>query len=71
MMIGINHAGTSALRTLLKQNSDLDITAIDRSDNISFLGCGIALNFVLEKSKKECYVCKNKGFTPNSHLYKE
>ena len=30
-----------------------------------------AINFVLEKSKKECYVCKNKGFTPNSHLYKE
>ena len=44
IIIGINHAGTSALRTLLKQNSDLDITAIDRSDNISFLGCGIALS---------------------------
>ena len=30
-----------------------------------------AINFVLENSKKECYVCKNKGFTPNSELYKE
>ncbi|MGL5591215.1 MAG: FAD-dependent oxidoreductase [Mycoplasmoidaceae bacterium] len=44
IIIGINHAGTSALRTLLKQNSSLEITAIDKSDNISFLGCGIALS---------------------------
>ena len=43
VIIGINHAGTSALRTLLAQNREHQITAYDRNDNISFLGCGIAL----------------------------
>ncbi len=43
IIIGINHAGTSALRTLLAQNSAHQITAYDRNTNISFLGCGIAL----------------------------
>jgi NADPH-dependent 2,4-dienoyl-CoA reductase/sulfur reductase-like enzyme len=43
IVIGINHAGTSAVRTLLAQNKNNEITAYDRNDNISFLGCGIAL----------------------------
>ncbi|MBL8026683.1 MAG: FAD-dependent oxidoreductase [Fibrobacteres bacterium] len=43
ILIGINHAGTSALRTLLAQNSGHEVTAYDRNTNISFLGCGIAL----------------------------
>ncbi|HJO91954.1 MAG TPA: FAD-dependent oxidoreductase [Victivallales bacterium] len=43
IVVGINHAGTSAVRTLIAQNKDLEITAYDRNDNISFLGCGIAL----------------------------
>jgi NADPH-dependent 2,4-dienoyl-CoA reductase/sulfur reductase-like enzyme len=43
IIVGINHAGTSALRTLLAQNSNHDVTAYDRNTNISFLGCGIAL----------------------------
>lgn len=43
VVIGINHAGTSALRTLLAQNKNHAVTAYDRNDNISFLGCGIAL----------------------------
>ena len=43
VVIGINHAGTSAIRTLLTQNPDLEINAYDRNSNISFLGCGIAL----------------------------
>ncbi|MBF0384729.1 MAG: FAD-dependent oxidoreductase [Candidatus Omnitrophica bacterium] len=43
IIVGINHAGTSALRTMLAQNSTHEITAYDRNDNISFLGCGIAL----------------------------
>ncbi len=43
IVIGINHAGTSALRTLLKQSKEHEVLAIDRSNNISFLGCGIAL----------------------------
>jgi NADPH-dependent 2,4-dienoyl-CoA reductase/sulfur reductase-like enzyme len=43
ILVGINHAGTSALRTLLAQNSAHQVTAYDRNTNISFLGCGIAL----------------------------
>ncbi len=43
ILIGINHAGTSALRTLLAQNKGYEVTAYDRNTNISFLGCGIAL----------------------------
>ncbi|HRR06646.1 MAG TPA: FAD-dependent oxidoreductase, partial [Victivallales bacterium] len=43
VVIGVNHAGTSAVRTLLAQNPDLEVVAFDRNDNISFLGCGIAL----------------------------
>lgn len=43
IIIGINHAGTSALRTLVAQNSGHTIVAYDRNTNISFLGCGIAL----------------------------
>ena len=43
IIVGINHAGTSALRTLLAQNAAHQITAYDRNTNISFLGCGIAL----------------------------
>lgn len=44
VVIGINHAGTSAIRTLLSQNPEHHVTAFDRNDNISFLGCGIALS---------------------------
>jgi len=43
IVVGINHAGTSAIRTLLTQNPDVEVTAYDRNTNISFLGCGIAL----------------------------
>ncbi len=43
VVVGVNHAGTSAIRTLLAQNPDAEVVAFDRNDNISFLGCGIAL----------------------------
>lgn len=43
IVIGVNHAGTSFIRTLLTQNKNAEVIAFDRNDNISFLGCGIAL----------------------------
>lgn len=43
IVVGINHAGTSAIRTLMTQNPKLKVTAYDQNTNISFLGCGIAL----------------------------
>ncbi|MBM4153392.1 MAG: NADH oxidase, partial [Kiritimatiellaceae bacterium] len=44
VVVGVNHAGTSAIRTLLSQNKTHKVVAFDRNDNISFLGCGIALS---------------------------
>jgi NADPH-dependent 2,4-dienoyl-CoA reductase/sulfur reductase-like enzyme len=44
VVVGVNHAGTSAIRTLLSQNKEHKVVAFDRNDNISFLGCGIALS---------------------------
>lgn len=42
IVIGCNHAGTWAAKTLAG-NPDCTVTAYDRNDNISFLACGIAL----------------------------
>lgn len=43
VVIGINHAGTSVVRSLLSLDPNLEVIALDRNSNISFLGCGIAL----------------------------
>lgn len=43
VLIGINHAGTTAVKALIRNNPDAEVVAYDRNDNISFLGCGIAL----------------------------
>lgn len=43
VLIGINHAGTTAVKALVRSNPNAEVVAYDRNDNISFLGCGIAL----------------------------
>jgi len=43
VLVGVNHAGTSMLRTLKTLNKDIEVAAYDRNTDISFLGCGIAL----------------------------
>lgn len=43
VVIGCTHAGTSAVKTILKENPEAKITVFERNDNISFLSCGIAL----------------------------
>lgn len=44
VFLGVNHAGTVAISTLLDNNSkDFEVIAIEKNDNCSFLGCGIAL----------------------------
>ncbi|WP_339034416.1 FAD-dependent oxidoreductase [Spiroplasma endosymbiont of Cantharis rufa] len=43
IVIGTNHAGTTAVRTLRRLDKNMEITTYDQNDNISFLGCGIAL----------------------------
>ena len=43
VVIGVNHAGTTALKAIIRSNPNSEVVAYDRNDNISFLGCGIAL----------------------------
>ena len=43
VVIGCTHAGTAAVKTILRENPEAEITVFERNDNISFLSCGIAL----------------------------
>jgi NADPH-dependent 2,4-dienoyl-CoA reductase/sulfur reductase-like enzyme len=43
VVIGCTHAGTSAVKTILKEHPDAQVTVFERNNNISFLSCGIAL----------------------------
>ncbi|WCA22397.1 FAD-dependent oxidoreductase [Candidatus Phytoplasma oryzae] len=43
IIIGCTHAGTTAAKTMLKQNKDIQVSIYEKNDNVSFLSCGIAL----------------------------
>ncbi len=44
IVIGTNHAGTHAVSTLIENyNDSVEVTTYDKNNNISFLGCGMAL----------------------------
>lgn len=43
IVVGANHAGTAALNTILDNYKDNEVIAFDSNNNISFLGCGMAL----------------------------
>ncbi|MGY4105384.1 FAD-dependent oxidoreductase [Ignavigranum ruoffiae] len=43
VVIGCTHAGTSAVKTVLNEHPEAQVTVYERNDNISFLSCGIAL----------------------------
>ncbi|MGL5259109.1 MAG: H2O-forming NADH oxidase, partial [Lachnospiraceae bacterium] len=43
IVVGVNHAGTAAINTILDHYPNSQVVAFDRNDNISFLGCGMAL----------------------------
>lgn len=44
IVVGANHAGTYAINTLADNYKDsVTVTTYDKNDNISFLGCGMAL----------------------------
>ena len=43
VVVGANHAGTSAVKTLLTNYPDNEVIVFDANSNISFLGCGMAL----------------------------
>ncbi|AHF57464.1 FAD-dependent oxidoreductase [Spiroplasma eriocheiris] len=43
IVVGTNHAGTTAVRTLRRLDPSAEIVTYDKNNNVSFLGCGIAL----------------------------
>ncbi|MGL4388494.1 MAG: NAD(P)/FAD-dependent oxidoreductase, partial [Brevinema sp.] len=43
ILVGNNHAGTAFVSNVQKFNQDIEIVSYEKSDNISFLACGIAL----------------------------
>lgn len=43
IVVGVNHAGTAAINTILDHYSEHEVVAFDQNNNISFLGCGMAL----------------------------
>ena len=43
VVVGANHAGTAAINTILDNYKDNEVVVFDSNDNISFLGCGMAL----------------------------
>lgn len=43
VVIGANHAGTAAINTILDNYKGNEVVVFERNNNISFLGCGMAL----------------------------
>jgi NADPH-dependent 2,4-dienoyl-CoA reductase/sulfur reductase-like enzyme len=43
VIIGVNHAGTAAVNTILGNYPGTEVVAFDQNDNVSYLGCGTAL----------------------------
>ncbi|MBC2576544.1 H2O-forming NADH oxidase [Peptostreptococcus canis] len=43
IVVGANHAGTAAIKTILGNYPNNEVIVYDRNSNISFLGCGMAL----------------------------
>ena len=43
IIVGANHAGTAAAKTILSKDKNNEVIVFDANSNISFLGCGMAL----------------------------
>lgn len=43
VVIGCTHAGTAAVKNILKHNPEAEVLVYERNNNVSFLSCGIAL----------------------------
>lgn len=43
IVVGANHAGTAAIKTILTNYPNEEVVVYDQNNNISFLGCGMAL----------------------------
>ncbi len=61
VVIGANHAGTAAIRTILGNYPNNEVVVYDKNNNISFLGCGMALWIGNQISKPDGLFYANKG----------
>lgn len=43
VVVGCTHAGTSAVKSILKNHPEAEVVVYERNNNVSFLSCGIAL----------------------------
>ncbi len=43
IVVGCTHAGTAAVKNILKQDASVQVSIYEKNNNVSFLSCGIAL----------------------------
>lgn len=60
VVVGANHAGTAAIKTMLSNYKGNEIVVFDANSNISFLGCGMALWIGKQISKPDGLFYSNK-----------
>src|SRR5574344_1714180 len=72
-IVGANHAGTAAVRTILDKKAGHEVTVYDRNSNISFLGCGMALWIGNQISKPDglFYASKEEFESKGAKVYME
>ncbi|MGT2771276.1 H2O-forming NADH oxidase [Streptococcus marimammalium] len=67
VVVGANHAGTSAIKAMLSNYGDEnEIVVFDQNSNISFLGCGMALWIGKQISKPDGLFYSNKEELENA-----
>lgn len=73
VIVGANHAGTAAVRTILDKNAGHEVVIYDRNSNISFLGCGMALWIGNQISKPDglFYASKEEFESMGAKVYME
>lgn len=43
IIVGCTHSGTAAVKTMIKNDTNIQVSIYEKNDNVSFLSCGIAL----------------------------
>lgn len=73
VVVGANHAGTAAINTMLDNYQGNEVVVFDKNNNISFLGCGMALWIGKQISGSEglFYSSKEKLEAKGARIYME
>lgn len=73
VLVGVNHAGTAAVNTILDSYPNNEVVVFDRNSNISYLGCGTALWIGKQIDSPEglFYSSKEKMETKNALVHME